>query len=229
MDTKLKVLLLHGYRQNAQTFREKTGGFRRRLKSICTFEYLEAPNSVPPEAAESEDEKMWFKFDASKETISEQVTKSKNHIAQWLEVNGPIDGIIGFSQGGCMLGALVFLAMKKDARFFKKFNFALIIAGWGPREIFGDELYRTDDCHSVIIPTCHVMGENDKIIEPERSIAFANELNEYCMRNGESEETTLIVQHPGAHCMPHDATSANLIKEWIRSRGHERRCVNDVI
>lgn len=32
-----QVLCLHGYRQNADTFRAKTGNFRKKLKSHCTF------------------------------------------------------------------------------------------------------------------------------------------------------------------------------------------------
>ncbi|KAI1732114.1 serine hydrolase (FSH1) domain-containing protein [Ditylenchus destructor] len=40
---KLRVLCLHGYRQNENTFREKTGGLRKALKSRLEFEFLSAP------------------------------------------------------------------------------------------------------------------------------------------------------------------------------------------
>uniref|UniRef100_A0A915CYH0 Serine hydrolase FSH domain-containing protein n=1 Tax=Ditylenchus dipsaci TaxID=166011 RepID=A0A915CYH0_9BILA len=40
---KLRVLCLHGYRQNATTFREKTGALRKAMKSRLEFEFLSAP------------------------------------------------------------------------------------------------------------------------------------------------------------------------------------------
>lgn len=47
-DKKLKILCIHGYRQNAQSFREKTGSFRKALKKSAEFVYITAPHLVPP-------------------------------------------------------------------------------------------------------------------------------------------------------------------------------------
>ena len=40
---KLKLLCLHGYAQNGQFFRERTGAVRKQLKSVCEFTFLDAP------------------------------------------------------------------------------------------------------------------------------------------------------------------------------------------
>ena len=37
MSRKLRILCLHGYRQSEVSFREKTGGLRKALKSLADF------------------------------------------------------------------------------------------------------------------------------------------------------------------------------------------------
>lgn len=42
-----KVLCLHGYRQDHQAFREKSGGFRKMFKNKINFVAMDAPHIVP--------------------------------------------------------------------------------------------------------------------------------------------------------------------------------------
>jgi hypothetical protein len=46
MEGKLKVLCLHGFTQNAETFRAKTGSVRKSLKSKVDFVFVDAPHSA---------------------------------------------------------------------------------------------------------------------------------------------------------------------------------------
>ena len=46
MEGKLKVLCLHGFTQNAETFRAKTGSVRKNLKSKVEFVFVDAPHSA---------------------------------------------------------------------------------------------------------------------------------------------------------------------------------------
>lgn len=43
---KLKILMLHGYRQNAEVFKAKTGSFRKILHKLVEFTYITAPHKV---------------------------------------------------------------------------------------------------------------------------------------------------------------------------------------
>ncbi len=53
--TGLRVLCLHGYRQNGNMFREKTGAFRKLLKKHVTeFVYIDAPHLIPLHDAANE-------------------------------------------------------------------------------------------------------------------------------------------------------------------------------
>lgn len=43
---KLKILALHGYRQNAEVFKAKTGSFRKIFHKFVEFTYITAPHKV---------------------------------------------------------------------------------------------------------------------------------------------------------------------------------------
>lgn len=43
---KLKILAIHGYRQNADTFKQKTGSFRKMVHKWAQFFYITAPHKV---------------------------------------------------------------------------------------------------------------------------------------------------------------------------------------
>ncbi|KAL5007024.1 hypothetical protein ScPMuIL_015830 [Solemya velum] len=66
MSKELRILCLHGYRQNSQSFRERTGAFRKITKKYANFVFISAPNRIPPlpDAAEStvnsEERGWWF-------------------------------------------------------------------------------------------------------------------------------------------------------------------------
>lgn len=50
-----KILCLHGYRQDAKAFREKSGAFRKAVGKKAEFTFITAPHRVPSQAA-TEDE-----------------------------------------------------------------------------------------------------------------------------------------------------------------------------
>lgn len=45
---KLKILCLHGYRQNATAFKSKLGSFRKLSSKYAELTFLEAPHQAPP-------------------------------------------------------------------------------------------------------------------------------------------------------------------------------------
>ncbi|CAH8550801.1 unnamed protein product [Dicrocoelium dendriticum] len=98
---KIKVLCLHGYRQTADSFYEKTGAFRKHLKKKADFAFLTAPNNIP----EDDGSAWWFshpdlKFsakDVSNHSIGFQT--SVDALKVFISDEGPFDGIFAFSQG----------------------------------------------------------------------------------------------------------------------------------
>ena len=53
---KLKILCIHGYRQNEKMFREKTGAFRKVISKHAELVFITAPHEVKPINAEESNE-----------------------------------------------------------------------------------------------------------------------------------------------------------------------------
>lgn len=109
--SKLRLLMLHGYRQNETAFRERSGGLRKALKNyVSEFVFCEAPHLIPnnntkeEEKKESNERGWWFSSDAAYNALEltendKGLNESLEYINQIFETKGPFDGILGFSQG----------------------------------------------------------------------------------------------------------------------------------
>jgi hypothetical protein len=114
--SKLRLLMLHGYRQNEMAFRERSGGLRKALKNyVSEFVFCEAPhlisNNNQEETTKEEEEKKesnergwWFSSDSAYNALEltendKGLNESLEYINQIFETKGPFDGILGFSQG----------------------------------------------------------------------------------------------------------------------------------
>lgn len=107
----LKILMIHGYRQNEMAFRERSGGLRKALKSHAEFIFCEAPHIIPAKVDSSEavanessnDQRGWW-FSTDNQTYSaHDFTSVQNKFEETLdylnkvfETQGPFDGILGW-------------------------------------------------------------------------------------------------------------------------------------
>ncbi|KAK6055689.1 hypothetical protein COOONC_06804 [Cooperia oncophora] len=57
---RLRILCLHGYRQNDVLFREKTGSLRKQFKKYADFEFISAPLVPNVESEERGDVRGWW-------------------------------------------------------------------------------------------------------------------------------------------------------------------------
>ena len=110
---KLKILMIHGYRQNEAAFRERSGGMRKSLKSHAEFIFCEAPHIiqnkiVTDDVAKSDEEVKdniekgwWFSaedgsYNAHDYTgIHTGFDETLNYINKICEKEGPFDGVLG--------------------------------------------------------------------------------------------------------------------------------------
>ena len=198
-DRKLKILCIHGYRQSGQTFRQRTGALRKSLKKHAEFAFITAPNQIKSD----EEEKQfgwWFStnensYDAHEYTDAcVGLESSLQVVADSLEKEGPFDGILAFSQGASLLSIICSLKEKKDERF-ANFNFAVFVSGYKSRQSVHKCYYDV----TVSVPSLHVMGETDKVIEKEMSVELS-----------ELYEDKTVLEHKGGHFVP--ATSAEKAK-----------------
>ncbi|KAK5978768.1 IRS-type PTB domain-containing protein [Trichostrongylus colubriformis] len=116
---RLRILCLHGYRQNDVLFREKTGSLRKQFKKYADFEFISAPLVPNVESEERGDVRGWWFSRENDQFSSRDVCsiatgfeKSVSLVCEYVYANGPFDGILGFSQGASM--AHLLLAMEKN-------------------------------------------------------------------------------------------------------------------
>ncbi|XP_075927711.1 esterase OVCA2 isoform X1 [Petromyzon marinus] len=84
----LRILCLHGYRQNGKSFRDRTGSLRKILKKHAELVYISAPNVIPAQREEEEaaggdgdthtdDQRAWwFTVDPARAAPSERLFDS---------------------------------------------------------------------------------------------------------------------------------------------------------
>lgn len=153
-------------------------------------------------------------------------------LADTIKAEGPFDGVIGFSQGGCATGILESLLesgrkdafdaahtqdsqkMKYPASFLNEsgdpiqqpFKFAVVYSGFtAPLEYYG-ALYEP----KITTPTLHFIGSLDTVVEESRSRSLADSC--------ETSEDRVVV-HPGGHFLPSQ-------KVWLDTTiGFIRTCV----
>ena len=123
---KIRVLCLHGYGQNAEFFRARTGALRKGLpKGGTEYEFIDGPYEAKASFLSTEDAdgqsrgKMlgWWDFegDASRPSASARyigLQESLQRVRQKIEDDGPFDGIFGFSQGATLAAMLCLVQPK---------------------------------------------------------------------------------------------------------------------
>ncbi|KAI9904189.1 hypothetical protein N3K66_000718 [Trichothecium roseum] len=228
---EIKILMLHGYTQSGPLFRSKTRALEKQLaktllpfRLLPTFLYPTAPNRLlpqdvpgyegpdvdPSDEARLLDTWAWFrKSEATGEyrLLEEGMRAVADAIRDAGE--GGIDGVCGFSQGGCLAG-LVAAALEKDrpvpegkqgdwARELREAN--------GGRELrclvsysgFWPPPDSLQWCYEpkVSTPSLHFIGSLDSVVVEERSRALVDRCRD-----------AQVVVHPGGHYVP-------ISKEWI--------------
>lgn len=126
---KLNVLCIHGYRQNADQFKQKIGSFRKFLKPLANFEFINAPHVAKPLKLEDEvieEQRGWW-FNQADETFNIEQGPAIHGFDESLKVledawmKGNYDGILAFSQGASFLSVICAMSMKK-CEFSKRFH-----------------------------------------------------------------------------------------------------------
>lgn len=220
---KQRILMLHGYRQSEMAFRERSGGLRKALKSQCEFIFCEAPHLVPKsvtekvdneEATNSDERGWWFSADDDSYNALDVTEcdkgfeKSLDYLNETFRQHEPIDGILGFSQGGCLAGILCSIAEQKKKSESKygsiKFKYCVIVAGFKSQQVKHDSFYNIEK--PIEVPTLHIYGKADKVIPYEMSIALTSYFSE-----------PKCFLHELGHFIPVNSESKNAILEFLKS------------
>lgn len=221
-----KLLMLHGYRQNEKSFRERTGGLRKSLRNYADFVFCEAQNLIPKQDKDQEtlspneanlemqEEKGWWFSSENRSYNAEEETscalgfeQTLGHLNNLFETQGPFDGVFSFSQGACLASILCKISQQNSTNVKNKyesikFKFGILVAGFKSGQSQHAVYY---DLNSKInMPTLHIIGETDKVIPK----LMSENLLEYFLN-------TKVFVHPGGHCVPVNADAKNSIIEFL--------------
>ncbi|ODV72793.1 alpha/beta hydrolase [Cyberlindnera jadinii NRRL Y-1542] len=196
-----KILFLHGYAQSAQIFSAKTGGLRKALqKSGYETVYVNAPlllqGDMPHSSSTDSELYGWWPYgapDYELETAEQTIKKEldKHDIED-------VEGIVGFSQGAGLSGYLT--ARYKE--FLPHLQWAIYFSGFKLMPERFQEHYEP----KISLPTLHVLGELDTVVEESRSIKLYDSCH---------EDHRHLLKHQGGHFVPNSKSFVNQVVNWI--------------
>ena len=95
----MKVLCLHAYGQNSQTFRQATGSFRKLFKKFnFEFVFADAPHQIDDPKFETGQLAWYFVNKSDRHLDPKGLDESMQCLNRLLTEHEPV-GVVGFSQG----------------------------------------------------------------------------------------------------------------------------------
>ncbi|CAG5872939.1 unnamed protein product [Menidia menidia] len=215
----LRVLCVHGYRQSGSSFREKTGALRKLLKKQVELVYMSAPltvntdipekgnDSVPVPGGDEEGRGWWFS-DIQAQSFSAQqqceeslgLEQSVAAVREAVRLQGPFDGVLGFSQGAAFVAMLCSLQEQKLEPEFG-FRFAILVAGFRSACKEHQRFYHAP----LQIPSLHVFGLEDRVIPDSMSRELLP-----------SFQDTQVLIHPGGHFVPAASAHRQTYQDFLK-------------
>ncbi|KAI1112108.1 serine hydrolase FSH [Nemania sp. NC0429] len=254
---ELKILMLHGYTQSGPLFSAKTKALNKLLVKALSPAPLnlhptlifpsaphrlrpsDIPGYVPPEDPSSQDldeddldNWAWFRKDEASGSYR-GLEEGMQTIADAILSAGGVDGVMGFSQGGCM-AALVAGALEqrphhnppspspspsptnpstaplppwltdlRAANAGQPLRFAVIYSGFHAPPADLQWLYDP----ILATPTLHFLGGLDTVVDEARSRALVDRCRD-----------PLVLTHPGGHYVPVARDWVMPLAGWLKQR-----------
>lgn len=214
---KARLLCLHGYAQNGDFFRQRTGSLRKALKAVADFTFVDAPHLATADFLGDVPEDRgaalgWFnvgeRTPGARPAISAQyvgVQEALVRVSRAIADHGPFDGLLGFSQGATLAA---YCCMHPEALAVsdkQPFRFAILFSAFSPRDpTFSLCLSEGDTLSS--FPSFHCYGLSDSSVPAESSRLVAS----YFPQEGRVEH-----EHAGGHGVPSDARLRSALKSFI--------------
>ncbi|KAG8957519.1 hypothetical protein FRC03_010066 [Tulasnella sp. 419] len=227
----LRVLVLHGYTQNAEILRKKLAAIRKACGKDVELTFVDGPiilaqadmegfqsaNTISSllENAQTSPEstpRAWWRANADR-TLYEGIETSVRSIRELMtRSEHRFDGIMGFSQGASM--AALLCAILEKPHLYPSFltdtneiphppvSFGIFVAGFKPLDVNLSALFQ----EPLTTPTLHVLGSNDLIVMRQRS----QTLIDVC-------SNPRIEVHDGGHFVPSKASWRTFFRDYITS------------
>lgn len=225
-----KILLLHGYSQNANIFSKRMAAVRKSMaKDNVEFVFVDAPIvlqpadipsnwGVPlealgaPEAAAADEDpsltpRGWWRANPDRSImtgIEESIALLRDMLSR-----DRYEGVFGFSQGAAMAAIISALLEKPDLHppFLidgkpphPPLTYCVAVSGFRPSSPLCDALFTP----SYNTPTLHILGKGDVIVVEERSQGLID-----------VSANKRVLVHDGGHFVPLKASWRSFFKEYF--------------
>ncbi|KAF8489687.1 serine hydrolase FSH [Gautieria morchelliformis] len=226
-----KVLMLHGFSQNASIFRKRMSVIRKACEGHVEFVFVDAPHDLVPvdlpghalewlQAAEAnattKDDSLtpraWWRANDEK-TVCNGLQESLLLLREILRET-TFQGVLGFSQGAAMAAVLAAVLEKPELyepfmiggkAVHPKLDFFIPISGFMPSDpLLEHILSRTST--KLTTPSLHVVGDTDVIVAPERSQLLISVCD---------QEVARVERHEGGHFVPSKANWRRFLQEYL--------------
>ncbi|KAK5692690.1 hypothetical protein LTR97_011004 [Elasticomyces elasticus] len=223
---KLRILALHGFTQSGKWFEIKMKRIEHHIRNTLPSHLLrQYPHGIellyPDGPVALQDDggdhcRAWFR---RLDTVSryEELDSSLEHLCTYVKTHGPVDGVIGFSQGAAMAMMLASLceasinpgrveALRSQGSPVNleppqgPLKFAIACAGFCGTAAYYSGFYGP----KIVTPSLHVIADVDTMVSAEHTA----ELMQAC-------SNPQVVYHPAAHYLPRDGRALDTISDFI--------------
>ncbi|KAI5952799.1 FSH1 [Candida jiufengensis] len=258
MSSISKVLCLPGYLQSGATFARKSSGLRKVLskKLNIQLDYISPCHKInskhelgfPLASTEEESDKVWDQVVENENNVrwfahlgpndNKGLSQSIDHIIDYIDKNGPYDGIIGFSQGAAM-AVMITNCIKNKLPAHPDFKISMFVSGFVLTEAKNGDNSATNREKINSLSNLNQYCDDVKIseepakflIDPKTNESYGKVLNtEIILVYGKNDAivtpvrseyiTTLynsknihVFPHDGAHLVPNDKKFVGPISE----------------
>ncbi|KAK3638064.1 hypothetical protein LTR56_013274 [Elasticomyces elasticus] len=223
---KLRILALHGFTQSGKWFEIKMKPIEHHIRTTLPSHLLrQYPDGIeflyPDGPVVLQDDggdhcRAWFR---RLDTVSryEELDSSLEYLCAYVREHGPVDGVIGFSQGAAIAMMLASLceasinpgrvgALRSQGSPIHlappqgPLKFVIACAGFCGTAAYYSGFYNP----KIVTPSLHVIADLDTMVSAEHT----SELMQAC-------SNPQVVNHPAAHYLPRDGRNLNAIAEFI--------------
>jgi pimeloyl-ACP methyl ester carboxylesterase len=237
---KLRILCLHGFTSNGTMHALQIRFLTDALSNDFQFFFPDGPYTVDvsQQADQSPSTRAWTEYVHANSTSGhrawwfarddpvisgtgkyEGLDGSLDYLGKYMQKEGPIHAIWGFSQGACFAGLLTALLSNqlKDHPFRKHLpldigspSAGVFVSGFRARFPQYASIY----AEGINLPTLHIIGDKDDAVAPEKSEALIR----VC-------QDPSVLRHAGGHEIPssseHQAAIVNFLRENVHAKNRE--------
>ncbi|GMI23161.1 hypothetical protein TrCOL_g3517 [Triparma columacea] len=124
--------------------------------------------------------------------------------------SNPFHGILAFSQGASLAGMLPLVT--SPHYLFRNLHFLILINGYNPtpppnKGFGGVPASKHSEANIINIPTLHIMGASNSVVQPSESIDLTLRFVE-----------PIVYTHPHGHCLPSTVECFDLVASFLSLR-----------